>query len=266
MALSKKRIATLKSNYNELVLITGATSGIGKELAYQLGEAGFDLLITGRRKELLDQIQQEINSQYGVNVTTLPGDLAKKEDVEALQHHLNQYQVGIAILNAGYGTGGELLEMDYSLLENMLDLNCRAVLQLSHFLGNQFKKEGKGALVLLSSLVSFQGTPYMTNYGATKAYVQSLAEGLAYELRPHRVDVLSVTPGPVKTGFENRAGMDFNIGDDSKKVATDIIQAIGKKKVVRPGIMAKFMSTGFKLVPRSLRIKIFHSSMKDAMV
>ena len=105
------------------------------------------------------------------------------------------------------------IDSDLEVELNMIDLNCRSLAQMTHTFGGRFAKRGRGGIVLMSSLVAFQGVPRAANYAATKAYVQSLAEGIRAELKPLGVSVLASAPGPVKSGFGARAGMAITTGD-----------------------------------------------------
>ena len=120
--------------------------------------------------------------------------------------------MGLFVASAGFGTSGPLLECDLNQELNMVDVNCRALLQLSVLFGRRFAARGRGGLVLLSSLVAFQGVPRSANYAATKSYVQTLAEGLHLELAARGVDVLASAPGPVLSGFGARSRMKMTWG------------------------------------------------------
>ena len=196
MKLTNKTIHRLKQKYGKWVLITGATSGIGKELALKFGEAGFNMVITGRREQLLNDLSSELFDQHRVEVI----------------HACNHLPIGIAVLNAGFGTSGKFIDADIKQEVNLLDLNCKSLLILTHHFANKMKEQSqKGAIVLMSSMVAFQGVPNAANYAASKAYVQSLGEALAIELKEEGVDILNAAPGPVKSGFSERANMKMDM-------------------------------------------------------
>ncbi len=113
----------------------------------------------------------------------------------------------------------------------------------------------------MSSIVAFQGVPYAANYAATKAYVQTLAEALAVELKPYGVDVLAAAPGPVKSGFEERANMKMSMSLTPSKVAVPILKALGRKTTVLPGVLTKFLVYSLRTVPRWGKIKIMEKVM-----
>lgn len=264
--ISAKTTKRLQKRYGKWVLITGATSGIGYELSKALASAGFNLVLTGRREAILAQMKSDLSADNGVEIQMVTGDLSKEADVNQLIKKCAEIPIGTYILNAGYATSGNLIDNKLSDELNMFDLNARALLLLSHTFGNELKhKKRKGALVLLSSMVAFQGVPNITNYAATKAYVQSLGEGLYHELKPYDIDVLNVAPGPVNTGFADRASMEMGNAVDAKNITPEIISAIGRKKTVIPGGLAKFLVYNLRLLPRSIKTKIVGKVMKESL-
>ncbi|HBH22109.1 MAG TPA: short-chain dehydrogenase [Cytophagales bacterium] len=262
MKLSSKTIKRLKSKYGNWALVTGATSGIGREIALKFGEAGFNLVITGRRELALNEISTQLFELYRVEVLPVKGDLSKHQDVEKLIEGTRHLNIGIAVLNAGYGTSGKFTSADLEQEMNMLDLNCRALLQLSHHFANKMKTQGqKGAIVMMSSIVAFQGVPNAAHYAATKAYVQSLGEALAIELKPIGIDVLTAAPGPVKSGFADRANMNMDLTLKPEAVGVPIIEAIGRRNTLLPGSLTKFLVYNLRMTPRWAKVLIMGKVM-----
>ncbi len=262
MDLKSKTINQLKKKYGDWVLITGATSGIGKEMALKFGEAGFNLVITGRRKERLDQLATQLFDNYKTEAIPITGDLSKDDDIALLIKETVHLPIKIIILNAGFGTSGKFVDSSIEEEINMLELNCKAVLKLAHHFSNQLKSNNsKGAIVLLSSMVAFQGVPNAAHYAATKAYVQSLGEALSIELKPIGIDVLCAAPGPVETGFSQRANMKMGKALKPEEVGVPIINAIGKKTTVLPGLLTKFLVYSLNTTPRNIKTKIMGKVM-----
>jgi len=143
----------------------------------------------------------------------------------------------------------------------MLDVNCFAVLEQSVVFGQRFAKRGRGGIVLMASLLGWQGVSGAAHYAATKAYVQSLAEGLHRELGPLNVDVLVSAPGPVNSGFAGRADMRMGNADTPATVAKASLQALGRKTTVIPGALGKFLSYSLLALPRFLRVRILTAVM-----
>ncbi|MEM6801163.1 MAG: SDR family NAD(P)-dependent oxidoreductase [Bacteroidota bacterium] len=262
MNLTNKNIQRLKDSYGEWALVTGATSGIGKELAQRLAEAGFKLVITGRREKLLNSLSTNLFDTYKTETIPVKGDLSQRQEVESLLKEVSHLPIGIVILNAGFGSSGKLIHADIENELNMIDLNCKSVLLMSYHFANKMKDESrKGALVLLSSMVAFQGVPNAANYAASKAYVQSLSEGLSRELKPMGIDVLAAAPGPVETGFSTRANMKMGMALSPKDIAVPIIKAIGKKSSLLPGFLTKFLVYNLRLLPRWGKVRVMEKVM-----
>ena len=226
-------------------------------MALQFGQAGFRLVITGRREQLLNDLCNQLFDDYQTETVPIAGDLSTQQGVEALTNQTQHLPIGIAVLNAGYGTSGHFIEADIVQEANMLDLNCKAVLQLTHHFARQMRAgKRKGAIVLMSSIVAFQGVPKAANYAATKAYVQSLGEALALEFKPLGIDVLSAAPGPVESGFGKRANMQMGNALKPEDVSVSIINAIGRRSRVSPGFLTKFLRFNLSTVPRWAKVRI----------
>ena len=256
MKLSITEKNRLFKNYGSWALISGASSGIGKELALNLADAGFNLILTARNEELLNHLNEQIKSQYNVKTHILVADVSGDSGLESIKSLSSDYEIGLLVASAGFGTSGPFIESDLNTEINMIDVNCKALMVLTHHFGNAFKERGKGGIILLSSMVGFQGVPFASNYAATKAYVQSLAEALKFELKPHNVDVLAAAPGPVTTGFAKRSNMVMNGAMKPAQVAIPILRALGRKTTVLPGTLTKILVNSLRTVPRFLKVRI----------
>lgn len=262
MKINQRTIQRLKKNYGNWVLITGATSGIGKEMALKFGEAGFNLVITGRRENLLNDLSTQLFDHYQVEAIPVTGDLSNESEVNKLINSTAHLNIGVAVLNAGFGTSGKFIDANLEQEINMLNLNCKALMMLTHHFANKMKQQTtKGAIVLLSSMVAFQGVPNAAHYAATKAYVQSLGEAIALELKPVGVDVLCAAPGPVQSGFSTRANMQMSSSLSPEAVGVPIIHAIGKKRTVLPGFLTKLLVYNLRMTPRWGKIRIMGKVM-----
>jgi short-subunit dehydrogenase len=261
MNVSNKTALRLKNRYGNWAMVTGATSGIGLELSKQLAHVGFNLLLTGRNESVLTQIADEFNREFNVEVIVLVADLALEEDVNRLLLTSKNYPIGLVILSAGFGTSGKFFQNTFEEENEMLQLNCVSLLAMTHHFSQLFVEQKRGGIVLLSSIVSFQGTPYAANYAATKAYVQTLAEGIALELKPYNVDVLAVAPGPVATNFGQKAKLLMKQSLLPNQVALPILKALGRRKVVYPGWLSKLIHLALMTAPRRLKIRIMGKIM-----
>jgi len=260
MILSVKEKQRLKNQYGEWAIVTGASSGIGLELATQLAKAGFNLIINARSEERLRNAERQLKG-YDIQVELAIADVSESTGIEKVIQTSKGLNVGLLVNNAGYGTSGLFVESSLHAEITMLRVNCEAVLSLTHYFSQKFKQQGRGGIIFLSSLVAFQGVPYAANYAATKAYVQSFAEALAVEMKPFGVDVLAAAPGPVESGFGQRANMKMNNSISPDKLGVPILRALGKQSNVIPGLLSKVLVYSLRTVPRFMKIKIMQQVM-----
>jgi short-subunit dehydrogenase len=250
------------TQYGQWAVVTGASDGIGKACAELLAQAGFNLVIAARRKDVLAGIEKHLSDSHGVEVRAVSCDLATPEGVALLQEATKSLDAGLLVAAAGFGTSGPFLSSDLDVELGMIDVNCRAVAALAFEFGTRFVRRGGGGVVLLSSLVAFQGVPRAANYAATKAYVQTFAEGLRQELAGSGVDVLAVAPGPVQSGFGQRANMQMSMAQTPGEVARGALRALGTRATVRPGFLAQFLELSLKPLPRWGRIRVMGLVMR----
>jgi short-subunit dehydrogenase len=246
----------LNDRFGPWAVVTGASDGIGRAMARQLAAAGLNLVLVARRRQRLEALGAELAAGCGITVRPLAIDLARPEGPERLLAATAELDVGLLVAAAGFGSAGRFLEADRENQLAMVDLNCRAVAALAHGFGRRLVARGRGALVLFSSLLAFQGVPMAANYAATKAYVQSLAEGLRQELAPAGVRVLVAAPGPVHTGFAARAAMRLKQAQLPEEVAATTLAALGRGGTVRPGVRSRLLGGLLLLLPREVRVRL----------
>jgi uncharacterized protein len=253
----------LVRRYGQWALVTGASDGIGEAIARELSAQGMNLVLASRREAALNKLAEELRVQHGVQTQVVASDLQRHEANEALFDAIRTLDIGVFVAAAGFGTSGSFLQTNLDDELSMLDVNCRSVLHLTHLFAGRFAARAprRSAIVLLSSLVAFQGVPRASNYAATKAYVQSLAEGLAIELAPQGVDVLAVAPGPVASGFAARANMTMAKATPSTEVARETIAALGRRRFIRPGGLSKFLGYSLATLPRWGRVQVMTKVM-----
>lgn len=247
---------SLRHRYGPWALVTGGSSGIGFALSQQLAAAGFNLILVARNADRLSQAAQQLRGDYGVQCEMLALDLSDPNAHAELTAATQSLDVGLLVAAAGFGNSGPLIDCDLEVECNMLDLNCRAVLAQASSFGRRFAQRGRGGMILMSSLLAFQGVPKAANYAATKAYVQTLAEALHYELAPRGVDVLAAAPGPVHSGFAERASMTMGLALAPATAACGILRALGRRSVVRPGWLSWGLEASLTPLPRLWRTKI----------
>jgi uncharacterized protein len=245
-----------RSKYGPWALVTGASSGIGQALATRLAELGLSVVLVARREATLQQHAQDLIGRFGVQCRVVATDLSSDASADEIASATRDLDVGLLVAAAGFGTSGQFVDNDIAEELAMIRVNCAAVAELTHAFARRFVSRGRGGIVLLSSIAAFQGVPRAANYAATKAYVQSLAEGLHDELEPLGVDVLACAPGPVSTGFGDRAGMAMSVAQEPEEIARKTLGALGRRVTVRPGFLSKALEGGLALMPRRWRVNI----------
>jgi uncharacterized protein len=251
------------AKYGPWAVVTGASSGIGRALATELARAKINLVLVGRSVAELDRLASELSQDQGVECRVVMFDLAEESCIDVLQRATSDLDVGLLVASAGFGTSGSFVDSPIGPELEMLNVNCRALMALSWYFGRRFVKRGSGGLILIGSIVGFQGTPWAAHYSATKAYVQVFAEGLGRELRSKGVDVLAVAPGPTNTGFASRANMKMGASLDPTRIAPEILNALGRKSTVLPGFLSKLLVYSMLPLPRWARISIMGNVMRD---
>jgi len=261
MKLSLADRKRLKTKYGPWALVTGSSSGIGRELAERLAEAGLNVVIHGRRESELRLLATSLEQSFQVKTFVIASDVSTPEGVQQILLAVKDLPIGLVAVSAGFGTSGQFHQADLSEEVNMLRVNCEALLLITHHFAKQFAKKRRGGIVLLSSLVAFQGVPYAAHYAATKAYVQSLGEAIAIELKPLGVDVLCAAPGPVASGFGSRANM--NMALTPRQIGVPILKALGRTSNVLPGLLTKILVGSLRTVPRWAKVRIMEKIMGE---
>lgn len=222
------------SQHFSCALVTGASSGLGEEFVLQLAPRVDTFVLVARREDRLQELAKSIRLAYpGRSVEIFPADLTSPSEVARLVEKLAGKGLAPDLLvnNAGLGDYGEFLDADWSRIEAMLRVNMEALTRLSHALIPGMIRQGKGAVINVSSLASTLPIPDMAVYAATKAYVTSFSEALRIELKDHGIPVVAVCPGPVKTGFGEVARR--NEGDD---IPMNAAFYVSKEQVVAEAI------------------------------
>jgi hypothetical protein len=250
-----------QDRYGPWAVVTGASDGIGLEIARDLAARGLNLVLVARRGDVLEEIAGDIKRTAAIETRVITADLGMATEVERVLHETQTLDVGLLVASAGFGTAGNFLTTDARDEADMVDVNCRAVLVMSKHYAGRLAQRKKGGLILFGSIVGFQGVGNAANYAATKAYIQTLAEGLAVDLAPAGIDVLSCAPGPVETGFAARSRLSPTKSADPRTVARETVAALGRKTTVKPGIMSKVLINSLALLPRSARTKILSGIM-----
>lgn len=254
--MKNDRLNALPNRYGAYAMVTGASEGIGQCLAEELAKGGMNVVLVARRQDRLDALAKTLETKYEVICPVVQADLSSAEQLEHLLQITDKLDIGLVVCNAGFGAAGNFLDAEIDNEMSMLSVNCMAVTRLAHHFGRKFKNKGAGGMILLSSIVATQGVARSAHYAATKAYVHTLGEGLQREWHGHGLDLLIVAPGPVRTGFAQRSKMQLGKTASPEVVARQSLQALGRRRLIHPGWLAKCMALALSTAPRTLRIKI----------
>ncbi|MBC7792218.1 MAG: SDR family NAD(P)-dependent oxidoreductase [Clostridia bacterium] len=245
-----------RKRYGAWAVVTGASDGIGYAFAEHLAAMSVNLVLVARNAERLRELATALRQKHGVEVLPLAADLSTGAGLAEVDRATAELNVGLYVACAGFGTSGLLIDADLDRERSMIEVNCHAVMHGCVQFGRRFAVQRRGGIILLGSLVGWQGTPRSAHYAATKAYVQSLAEALRVELAPFKVDVLCSAPGPVHTGFAKVADMRMGAAVLPSVVADVSLRALGSRGTVVPGALSKFLTLSLAFLPRFLRTRI----------
>lgn len=251
------------SSRTPTVLITGGSSGIGRELARLFARDGFALVLVSRSADRLAPVVGELRDAHGASVTTIPADLGQPEDIERLLSTLaaSDIRVDVLVNNAGFGGAGRFSETALDQEVEMIALNVGAVVTLTKRLLPSMLESRRGRILNVASTAAFQPGPFQAVYFATKAFVLSFSEAIAEELRDTGVTVTTLCPGPTQTGFAARAGFRsspmMGARMDARSVAEVAYTAtLRGERVVVPGVVNKMHAQAVRLTPRRLLARL----------
>jgi uncharacterized protein len=250
---------------SQTVLITGASVGIGYELARQFAGAKDDLVLVARNEEKLRAVAEELKRDFGVSAEVMTADLAEPRAPAELFERLGGRRVDVLVNNAGFGAIGRFDEVDLQRQLEMIQVNVTSLVHLTHLLLAGMISRGGGGVLNVASTASFQAGPWMAIYYASKAFVLSFSEALSEELKKTGVRVTALCPGPTHSEFRQRAKMQssplFTTSSIPVMTAQDVAR-IGYrgftkgKRVVVPGVVNRLGVIGAKLSPRGLTTKL----------
>jgi short-subunit dehydrogenase len=261
MKLEYDTYKQFRDRYGPWAVVTGASSGIGRELASGLADRGLNLVVAARNTDALSQLATELTMTRNVACRVVGVDLARDTGIGALSEATHDVDVGLLVASAGFGTSGLFLESDLDAELEMMNVNCRSLMALSRHFGARLARRRRGGMILMSSIVGFQGMPNAAHYAATKAYVQTLAEAISLEMAPQGVDIIAAAPGPVRSAFAERAGMLMGGASNPSDLVVPILDSLGKKTTVLPGMRAKLLVYSIATLPRWARIRLMGQVM-----
>ncbi|MBV9485127.1 MAG: SDR family oxidoreductase [Frankiaceae bacterium] len=252
------------SHTRPLALVTGASSGIGLELARVFAREGHDLVLVARREPELRALGDELKSRYGADSTVITADLALEGAARQLATEVADSDIEVLVNNAGLGNQGRFWETDLDADHRMLAVNVLALTELTKLLLPAMVARGSGRVLNVASTAGFQPGPFMATYYASKAYVISLTEALAEELTGTGVTATALCPGVVPTGFQAAAEMDPNtplLKSPGSKSAEYVANAAYKgmvagRRIVIPGVVNKIGAQAGRVTPRVVMTKV----------
>ena len=252
------RVALDKKRFGPWALVTGASSGIGKEFARQIAASGINVVLVARRENLLDEVGQGLAKGFNVQYRNVVADLSQEGFLDKLAEATNDLDIGLVVSNAGTGNPGEFLKLDRQLHRTTLRVSTMAHLDITHHFGAKLVKRGRGGLMLAGAMGAEAGVPRMANDGAAKAYVHSLGEALHYEFKPRGVYVTVLAAGFTNTAVLEKFGLEpKTMPMKPMSVEQCVSEALGglrknRSKVI-PGRLNRILNA---LVPASLARKI----------
>jgi uncharacterized protein len=248
-------------------LVTGASSGIGAEIARRLAERGHGVTLVARREERLRDLAAELADAHGIRAETIAADLGAQSGRDLVAARLEELGLDVEILvnNAGFGGSGDVGGGDRERLVEMVELNCVAVLDLQARYSAAMARRGRGAVINVASMAAFQPIPGTATYAATKAFVLSLSEATHSELGEHGVTVTALCPGPVRTEFVEVAGVEG--AEDrlpgmfwatAEEVGREAVEGAerGRRVVVPGGVMNRAGALTGQHTPRMLALPL----------
>jgi short-subunit dehydrogenase len=246
--------------------VTGASSGVGAEIARELAKRGHGVTLVARRLNRLQELAVELSSDHGVRAETIGADLVDPDGRDALADRIDELGLDVAVLinSAGFGGGGKCATADREYLVRMVRLNCEVVVDLQGRYLPAMVERGSGAIINVASTAAFQPLPGTAVYAATKAFVLSLSEAAHAELKGTGVSVTALCPGPVKTEFVQVAGLDDaneNLPEmfwtPVETVAREAVDGAARsKRVVVPGVMNRAGALTGQHAPRALALPV----------
>ena len=243
-------MASVAEKYGPWALITGASAGIGKELAKQVAERGLNVALVARRAELLDELSKEIANSYGVETRAIVCDMSQSNYLEVIDQGSSDLEVGLLINNAGAPSyHGWFLDRKPEDIEKTLHFSVHVQIHLIHHFANKMLPRGRGGIMQVSSVTGHISMPFMAEYSAAKGYQIQFTEALNYELKLKGIDTVVLSPGATRTER-------LDMGMEADVVAKEGLNTLGKRPTVIAGLKNKW--SAFKkrhLMSRKMSLK-----------
>jgi len=267
-------MALPKPTRNSTALITGASAGIGAEIARELARRGHNVVLVARRKQRLNELAQELSAEYGVRAESVASDLSKPASRSRIPGRITQLGLEVEILvnNAGFATGGPFVDSDPGRELEQVQVLVEAVVALTSTFLPQMVDRGRGAVLNVASTAGMQPLPYGAGYSAAKAYVLTFSEAIHQEVAGRGVTVTALCPGPVETEFWDVAdwqagGRSFEKAFPAKVSAPDVARAgvdglDAGRRVVVPGLPMRAAMLASRYVPHAVKLPVVERVMR----
>ena len=243
--------------YGPWALVTGASSGIGREFARQLAARGLNVALVARRAARLDELAAELAAVHRVEARPIPVDLCADSFLDPIRAGTAGLEIGLLVNSAGFSLTGPFLDMPAGDLTHLLALNTRAPALLAREFGPAMRARRRGGIIFLSSVTGFAGTPLWSLYSATKAFNLLLGEALAAELRGDGVAVMALAPGTTRTEFLDVAGVSDFMGMEVEAVVHYALSRLGRSDVVVPGLFYSAGVFAMRFLPRAVNRAVY---------
>jgi uncharacterized protein len=266
-------MARRKPGEGQTALVTGASAGIGVDLAECFAKDGYDLILTARSEGALSEVANRLGTAHGVKTYVIAQDLGAHGGGSALAQAIAQrgLNVDVVVNNAGYGHAGALTSSDLQTQLGMIDLNVRALVELTYLYWDRMIQNRRGGVLNVASTAAFQPGPLMANSYASKAYVLSFSEAMWEEARGTGVNVSCLCPGPTTSKFRERAGTDkTKLAQSSKVMGSAPVARMGyeawkrNRRVIVTGGRNAFQAGMVKYIPRETLLKIVRNVQSPA--
>ena len=255
------------NNDKKLAVITGASSGLGEEFSRQIAASNqYNLLLIARREDRLKSLKQSLEKEIQLiggqsKVEIYKCDLSNTSELDTLSKKIANEPIGLLVNNAGFGSVGGFLSSKLNKEHEMIDLNCKALIALTHAVLPRMYKEQSGAIINVASTAAFQALPYMSTYGATKAFVLSHSLSLGVESKKFNVCVLALCPGPTETEFHLVAGlpekMSYLPAMSAREVVKQGLEAVAQGRMLKVnGSLNWFLATLARLLPPTVSARL----------
>lgn len=269
---SSAKNARMRDSYGPWALVAGGSTGLGAAYVRELASRGLNVVAVARSVDRLTGLKTECEREFGVQIRTLGLDLLSDGAFDEVVAATSDIEVGLLVYNAAFPNAGPFLERTTAQQRSVVMLNAMRPTELSHHFGNLMKDRGRGGVILMSSLTAFNGSPYISAYGATKAFNLILGEGIAYELGKLGVDVTVCCAGVITTpnfeeGFSGKASVIEPPKMTPEEVARRTLDALGRRKVIIPGSMNGFLSFLMRrIMSRQGAVRLMARTVEDLSI